>query len=553
MKTNYRTMKRSFVFTAILTIILVSCQKFDNPIDDSIVKDTEAIVNDMSALNISENFDWSLTKTIDLNVTLPAHDASRILYVYSGDEERLYFKGHTDDGSSVLKSKITIPTYETTVFIKYGIGNDYPKMSKALNGVSLNYSISNNLKSTITTDCDNDGNNNISTFGGFRFEFDGMVENMDGTSTWTYTVTGVAPSGPTYKDLSHWVLALCENHSVIAVTPNSAWEVNTDPTLEIYGIKWDHGINKEGGTKTFSITLNKQYDIGLIDVAFKAGQNKFYCSINGPSCEEGDPDPDPEFEGTLAFEDLWPGKGDYDINDLVVEYNFDIDKDNSEKIKDITATFEVRAFGAALHNGFGFSFPNVDPSDILSVTGYDIQGGSIFSLASNGVEIGQSDATFIVFDDAFNIMQHPGSGIGVNTDHPAPYVQPVTITLYIDFADGQVSYSQLDIGNFNPFIVISQSRGMEVHLPDYPPTDLHNPSIFGTYEDDSNPGAGRYYKTHNNLFWAINIPERFDYPNEKQVITGAYLKFANWAQSDGVLFPDWYKDLPGYRNASAIY
>lgn len=275
------------------------------------------------------------------------------------------------------------------------------------------------------------------------------------------------------------------------------------------------------------------------------------CGSSGDD-DDGDDDDD-EFFGTLAFEDLWPGKGDYDINDLVVEYNFDINKDHNEKIRDITATFTIRAFGADLHNGFGFSFPNVDPSDIISVIGYDIQASSIFSIAGNGVENGQSDATFIVFDDAYNIMQHPGSGIGVNTHHPAPYVAPVTITLFIDFVDNTVTYSQLDIGNFNPFIVISQTRGMEVHLPDYLPTDLHNPSIFGTYSDDSNPGIERYYKTPENLFWAINIPERFDYPNEKQVITGAYYKFAAWAQSDGVLFPEWYKDLPGNRNASAIY
>jgi len=548
-KTKYKAMKKTFLLLAILTTVLVSCQKFDNAVDEEI---SETVMN-MSALNISDNFDWSLLKTIDLNITLPEHDASRILYIYSSDEERLYFKGHTDDGSRVLKTKVTIPTYETSVLIKYGVGNDYPKVSSLLNGGTLNYAISNNLKATTAADCDDDGNNNISTFGGFQFKFDGMVENINGTSTWTYTVTGVAPGGPTYKDLSHWVLALCQNHTVTSATPNGVWEVNTDPTLNVYGIKWDYEINKEGGTKTFSFTLNKQYDIGIVDLAFKAGQNLLYCSINGPLCEEGDPDPDPEFEGTLAFEDLWPGKGDYDINDLVVEYNFNINKDNNEKIKDITATFKVRAFGAALHNGFGFSFPNVNPSSILSVSGYQIQSGSIYSLASNGVENGQSKATFIVLDDPFNIMPHPGSGIGVNTHHPAPYVTPVTITLFIDFVDNTVSYSQLNIGQFNPFLVVNQIRGMEVHLPDYAPTDLHDPAYFGTWEDDSNSGTGRYYKTEDNLFWAINIPDTFDYPNEKQVILGAYNHFATWAQSDGVLFPDWYKNLPGYRNASAIY
>ena len=33
----------------------------------------------------------------------------------------------------------------------------------------------------------------------------------------------------------------------------------------------------------------------------------------------------------------------------------------------------------------------------------------------------------------------------------------------------------------------------------------------------------------------------------------AHLKFAQWAQSGGVLFTDWYKNLSGYRDASKIY
>jgi hypothetical protein len=34
--------------------------------------------------------------------------------------------------------------------------------------------------------------------------------------------------------------------------------------------------------------------------------------------------------GTLAYEDLWPSKGDYDFNDLVVDYDFNIVKNNQE-------------------------------------------------------------------------------------------------------------------------------------------------------------------------------------------------------------------------------
>jgi LruC domain-containing protein len=72
-------------------------------------------------------------------------------------------------------------------------------------------------------------------------------------------------------------------------------------------------------------------------------------------------------------------------------------------------------------------------------------------------------------------------------------------------------------------------------------------------EDDSDPASGKYYVTDKNLPWAINIYERFDYPIEKQDILSVHLKFAEWAMSGGALFPDWYKNLTGYRNNSLIY
>ena len=78
-------------------------------------------------------------------------------------------------------------------------------------------------------------------------------------------------------------------------------------------------------------------------------------------------------------------------------------------------------------------------------------------------------------------------------------------------------------------------------------------SVFGTGEDNSDPNNGKYYMTNTNLPWAINIYEKFDYPIEKQEILWVYSKFAEWAMSGGTLFPDWYKNLSGYRNSSLIY
>lgn len=258
--------------------------------------------------------------------------------------------------------------------------------------------------------------------------------------------------------------------------------------------------------------------------------------------------------GTLAYEDLWPSKGDYDFNDLVLEYRFKTVTNGTNQIVETFATFTIKAFGAGYENGFGFQLANdnIADADILTVTGQDLQE-SYVNLAANGIEQGQSIPTIIVYDNAFNIMEHPGQGIGVNTEPWAPYVVPDTLDIFISYKQNTYTYTQLDIANFNPFIMVDLNRGTEVHLPNYAPTDLANDLQFGTWDDDSDENIPRYYKTSTNLPWAINIPEPFAWPIEKQDITWVHLKFAEWAESGGTKFQDWYKDLSGYRNSSLIY
>ena len=256
--------------------------------------------------------------------------------------------------------------------------------------------------------------------------------------------------------------------------------------------------------------------------------------------------------GTLAFEDLWPGKGDYDFNDLVIDYQFEITTNTANMVDEVTATFVVKAFGASFENGFGFQLASgINPEDV-AVTGTGLTE-NIITLNPGGTEAGQSRPTIVVFDNAFAHMPHPGTGIGVNTTPGAPYVAPVTFTVRMVFKPNTYSYNTLDISNFNPFLIVNKVRSHEVHLPGYAPTDLFDTSLFGQYEDKSDPATGKYFVTVLNHPWAINIYERFDYPIEKQDILGVHLKFAEWAMSGGVQFPDWYKNLNGYRNESLIY
>ena len=256
--------------------------------------------------------------------------------------------------------------------------------------------------------------------------------------------------------------------------------------------------------------------------------------------------------GSLAFEDLWPGRGDYDFNDLILDYQFTTITNAQNKIAEIVGSFIVRAIGAGMNNGFGFQFPNnnIQESDI-TVSGYNIQYAYI-TLNENGTEADQNKPTIIVFDNANNILQ-ASSGFGVNVEPGAPYVEPDTVEVSLIITPNIYVLSDIDLINFNPFLIIDETRGKEVHLADYPPTNLVDESYFGTMHDDSNPNTGKYYKTENNLPWAIKISESFDYTVEKAQITHAYLKFYEWAESSGSLYSNWYQNESEYRNDANIY
>lgn len=254
--------------------------------------------------------------------------------------------------------------------------------------------------------------------------------------------------------------------------------------------------------------------------------------------------------GTLAFEDLWPYRGDYDFNDAVIDYNFNQITNGNNQVVELKATFILRAHGAFYENGFGFEMP-IDPAMVSSVEGTRLTE-NIINLNNNGTEQGQPKATIIVWDNSYEILPPTSSSIGANTTPEVPFIVPDTLEIIVRLAE-PTALNQLGIPPYNPFIFVNKNRGVEVHLPDKSPTALADESLLGTGHDSSDPSTGRYYKTANNLPWAINIIERFDYPIEKVEIIEAHLKFAEWAESGGEVFNDWYIDNSGYRNASNIY
>lgn len=230
--------------------------------------------------------------------------------------------------------------------------------------------------------------------------------------------------------------------------------------------------------------------------------------------------------GSLAFEDMWPTRGDYDFNDLVVDYQFGTVTDANNLVKALNIGLTIRNVGGSYRNGFGIELP-VPASSVDSVTGTKYTQ-KYLNIASNGVESGRNNAIIFAFDDAWGVK---GKTL------------PVTVVF-----KSAISPSVLGGYPYNPFMVVNLNRGREIHLPDFPPTSGADFSYFGQAADYSRPSSGLYYRSAQNLPWAINVTSSYAIPTEKSPINLGYLKFVDWAKSAGVQYPDWYLNLPGYRD-----
>ncbi len=251
--------------------------------------------------------------------------------------------------------------------------------------------------------------------------------------------------------------------------------------------------------------------------------------------------------GTLAYEDLWPAKGDYDFNDLVVDVNVHSVLNASNKIVYTQPTFVLRATGASYHNGFAVNLGCASGA-VASVSGARLNS-TLFDINGAGVENGVQTAVVPIFTNAHELFGFPQNA---NTDPTQPSIDEVVIPVRIDFI-APISPSALKPAPFDPFMVVAADRSVEVHLPGNPPTSLANSSLLGTQSDASKPSQGIYYLSESGMPWAISLPENFAYPSEKNDISSTYLHFMEWASSSGAQYADWYQDKAAYRDNANIY
>lgn len=249
--------------------------------------------------------------------------------------------------------------------------------------------------------------------------------------------------------------------------------------------------------------------------------------------------PSKEMWATLAFEDLWPYMDDSDYNDLVVYFNFETLTNADNYVIEIIGHFTFPAIGASYQNGLGIQFDKLNHWDLRSATGNIFSEEDFITQNGSGLEADQSRPVVIVTDNVEESVHRNHEGAMMNTLIDGGTGWSDTIHVRIKLTT-PLTAERIGAAPFNPFLIRDGARNIEVHLPNYVPTDEVNTSNFGTSKDNTDPESGRYYLTKYNVPWAYLFPLRWKWPREKDDIINAYPDYARWAESDGLEYQDWY-------------
>ena len=254
---------------------------------------------------------------------------------------------------------------------------------------------------------------------------------------------------------------------------------------------------------------------------------------------------------TLAYEDNWPYKADYDMNDAVFMYRItEILKEG--KVVKTTIDGRLVAIGADYKNGFAIRLEDLAPSLVDSGQSYMKQNGSFIS---SGMEEGRTEAIFVVSNDLSSEIESSCNFYRTlsNCKEDEQFTFQLGITLT---GDGVADANWTDMP-YDPFIFatpgyyhgdnlpLHPGRSWEVHLADKAPTEAFDSvNLFNTGlgVDDSDPATGKYFKTALNHPWALLITadSEWEWPLENVDLVTAYPNFADYAQSGGTQSTTWF-------------
>lgn len=234
-------------------------------------------------------------------------------------------------------------------------------------------------------------------------------------------------------------------------------------------------------------------------------------------------------EGVYAFEDLWPAQGDYDMNDVVVDFKHEREmtrNNTTENFKTIYQTFYLTTYQNYVTLVSGLALKLNTKKKPTSIVMKKIASGS-------------DDEETVTFEN-------DGSIYYLTNDVKAEL--GTTYILELFYKDG---VGKDDLASVEPFIFRKEANDQEweVHIPYEVPTAKMDFSYFGKGDDASKVSDNIFFVRSGNYPFAfylagVNIDAFKDTillrANESKMIDKLYPDFLDWSLSKGTEKEQWY-------------
>ncbi len=312
---------------------------------------------------------------------------------------------------------------------------------------------------------------------------------------------------------------------------------STDDTEQNNADKGTYGIpNPTGQARTAKFAYQnaegKQYAIVSFEDACNDDDfDDVILALKPVGVFENLPTPDEQESkttGVYAFEDLWPAKGDYDMNDAVVDFEQVLTwktpdvKTTEPKIYKEAVKLTTYQNYVTLKSGLAVTIDNKEaPTSVKMKT---IKGSDV-----KEVNFEKDGNTYLLTNDITGTLL-------------------TQFIIEFEYSDG-ITESQKS--TVKPFIYRNKDGGRwEVHIPFEAPTSKMITSLFGTKDDKSVPNENKFYVSDSNYPFAFFLSGTTIEPfkntillrdNETKPIDELYPKFREWSTSKGSKNSDWYK------------
>ncbi len=234
--------------------------------------------------------------------------------------------------------------------------------------------------------------------------------------------------------------------------------------------------------------------------------------------------------GVYGFEDLWPSRGDYDLNDALVE----VTHEKTFSVK--TETTDYKIFQETFYLTTDQNYVELQSGLALTLKTKE-NPSSIIMKKVNPATKDTTEAHFVLDGNTYlltdNIKAELGTTYILELNYELPGLEKIS-----------------NVAEIKPFIYRTEGTGRwEVHIPFETPTSKMITSYFGTMDDKSVPSEGKYFVRNGNYPFAFYLEganlDNFKETlllrsNESVKIDELYPSFLPWVLSNGTEHADWY-------------